>query len=329
MMNIMVALVLIFMQKNKKLIGLKLVGLSSILVLVIMFVFSERIMSYAEEANYGENVLFSQSTPYQRITITGSKQGKKLYLNGNLQFNSADEYRYHEALIHPSFCLFPQAKEVLILGGGDGCAAREVLKYKAVNQITLVDLDPAMTKLFTKNSFLKEINQNSFLNSKVKIYNTDAFIWLKNNAKKFDIIIIDLPDPSNYSLGKLYSNVFYAEVKKHMHESSVCVVQSTSPYVAPNSYWCIVNTIRSIGMQVLPYHNYVPSFGDWGYILFSKQGSLEADYTQLPNTKFFDSTTFVTMMQFSKDIAYRVTDINQLNNQALVNYFEHEWSKVQ
>ncbi len=337
LMNVSVALWLIFVKEKEMSkkglhnpLFLKVIGVFSFLLLLITFIMGENLMNYAESANFGEKIIYSTSSKYQRITLTAGKQGNKLYLNGNLQFHSADEYRYHEALVHPAFTLFPQAKKVLILGGGDGCAAREVLKYPDIQSITLVDLDPEMTKLFTQNPLLVKINNASLLDKKMKVINADAFIWLKKDTTKYDIVMVDFPDPSNYSVGKLYTHSFYTELKKHIHNQSLVSVQSTSPYVAPNAYWCINNTLTAAGFYVMPYHDYVPSFGDWGYVLAALKPEFHADYQHLPkNLRFFDSTALAAMCIFTKDIDHRKTEINTLNNQALVQYFEEEWGRVQ
>jgi spermidine synthase len=332
LINISVAIVLIFFKQKelRRLFTLKVVSLLSFVLLLVCFVMGESIMHYVETLNYNENVIYSKSSKYQRITITADKQSNKLYLNGNLQFSTADEYRYHEALVHPVFTLHKNPKNILILGGGDGCAAREVLKYSSVKKVTLVDLDAEMTTLFKSNPMLSKINQLSFSNPRVKIINDDAFIWLKKNKELFDIVIVDFPDPSNYSIGKLYSTAFYSTLKKALNKESKVVIQSTSPYVAPNSFWCIVNSMNAVGYKALPYHIYLPSFGDWGYVMGSLTDSSKQDYKILPEgLRYFDSTAFSSMTVFAKDMDFRSTEINRLNNQALVHYFEKEWGAVQ
>jgi len=332
LINISVAIILIFFKQKelKRLFTLKVVSLSSFLLLLVCFVMGESVMLYVETLNYNENVIYAKSSKYQRITITADKQSNKLYLNGNLQFSTADEYRYHEALVHPVFTLHPNAKSILILGGGDGCAVREVLKYASVEKVILVDLDAEMTNLFRSNPMLSKINQNSLNSSKVKVINDDAFVWLQENNELFDIAIIDFPDPSNYSIGKLYTTSLYHALKKSLKQDGKVVIQSTSPYIAPNSFWCIVNTMNSSGYKALPYHIYLPSFGDWGYVMGSLNDSAKQDFSVLPQRlRYFDSTAFASMTVFPKDMDYRTTEINRLNNQALVHYFEKEWGAVQ
>jgi spermidine synthase len=205
---------------------------------------------------------------------------------------------------------------------------RELLKYPQIQHITLVDLDAYMTDLFKKNPLLVSLNRSSLTHPKVSVINADAFQWIRNTQQRFDFIIIDFPDPSNFSVGKLYTNTFYREVCKLMHSQTVLVVQSTSPFVAPKSFWCVNHTLQAVGLQTKPYHCYVPSFGEWGYILASKSTvTVAAKY--LPNLKFLRDDSFSQMTYFPKDMQAVPTEVNKLNNQILVHYFEEEWGKVQ
>ena len=229
--------------------------------------------------------------------------------------------------MHPGLSRIKEPKKILILGGGDGLAAREVFKYKNIESVTLVDLDSTITNLFKYNLKLCQINDSSLLNKKIKIINTDAFSWVKNSQEKFDFIIIDFPDPSNFSVGKLYSATFYNELSKLLNPEGAFVVQSTSPYYAPKSYWCINKTIKSVGFNTLPYHVYVPSFGDWGYVLCFKQIETNPVFTP-EKLKYYDQLEFKKLLYFPKDMSEIDTEINQLNNQILIQYFEDEWGKI-
>lgn len=308
---------------------LRQIGFAALILLVIGFVLSEKIIQFSESLSYQEPVIFAKSSPYQRIVLTRNKKEIRLYLNGNLQFSSADEYRYHESLVHPIMQQIPSNSKILILGGGDGLALREVLKYPEIKEVVMVDLDPAITQLFSDNSLLTGLNQNAFANPKVKLYNADAFQWLKTNETIFDAIIIDFPDPSNYSVGKLYTQSFYKLLQKCIHTNTLIVVQSTSPLVAPKSFWCVNKTIESCGFKTYPYHAFVPSFGEWGFIMASNvQPQFPKEINQLP-MKFLTNETLLAMSFFPKDMEKQETEINKLNNQMLVHYFEKEWSIYQ
>lgn len=317
-----------FSKEIKQAPVLKFTAIIMLLAELVTFVFSETIMSFSETLTFQDRVVYATSSPYQRLVLTKNQRELRLFLNGNLQFSSADEYRYHEALVHPALSSLNNPENILVLGGGDGLAVREILKYPSVKKITLVDLDPAMTKLFSSQDVLLKLNNSSLLNKKIHIHNVDAFVWLKENHEKFDAAIVDFPDPSNFSIGKLYTTTFYRLLKQALSPAGIAVIQSTSPYVAPKSFWCIDETIRSAGLFTVPYHNYVPSFGEWGYIMAMPQQP-HAWFSNFPaSLKYLNHSTMQQMLSFPEDMkAHTKLEINKLNNQALVNYFEEEWSK--
>ncbi|HEY9870280.1 MAG TPA: polyamine aminopropyltransferase [Candidatus Obscuribacterales bacterium] len=290
------------------------------------FVFSEKLMAFAESSAFPDNVVFSTSTPYQRIVITGNSKDMRLFLNGNLQFSSRDEYRYHEALVHPALASLKEPQNVLVLGGGDGMAVREVLKYPSVRSVTLVDLDSEMTTLFKDQALLSRLNDHALSNPRVSVVNADAFSWIRQCRRQFDLVIADFPDPSTFSLGKLYSDRFYTALKHVLKPHGLVVVQSTSPYYAKNSFWCVVNTLNSAGFLTTPYHAYVPSFGDWGFVIASLSPFAPAD--RYPGgLRYVTADTVRQMLTFPTDMLPTVTAVNKLNNQALVHLFESEWGE--
>lgn len=317
-----------FSKDIKQAVTLKAVAVFLLLAELVAFVFSEKIMTYSETMTYNDQVVYAASSPYQRIVITRNKRELRLFLNGNLQFSTADEYRYHEALVHPAMSSVDNPKNILVLGGGDGLAVREILKYPSVKKIVLVDLDGEITKLFSTQEILKNINQSSLSDPKVSVFNEDAFIWLRKNNQLFDAIVVDFPDPSSFSIGKLYTTVFYQLLKKAIQPDGVVVIQSTSPYVAPKSFWCIDTTLQSAGFYTKPYHNIVPSFGEWGYIAASITEKKNWFMSFPSSLKFLNQETLKQMFIFPEDMkAHQSLEINKLNNQALVNYFEDEWGK--
>ena len=305
---------------------LKLSMILGLLSLVAGFIYSDRILGFAETSSYPDKLIYSKYSKYQRIVLTKASDDIRLFLNGNLQFSSRDEYRYHEALVHFGLASLQSPKKILILGGGDGLAVREILKYNTVEQIVLVDLDSAITSLFSNHESLIKLNDKSLLSPLLKIYNEDAFIWLKSNTDKFDFIVVDFPDPGNYSVGKLYTNSFYKLLKNALSKNGVGVIQSTSPYVAKKTFWCVDNTLKSVGFKTLPYHVYVPAFGDWGYILIGNQEFSIPD-TFPPNLKYINPEIAKTLPVFPDDMIVKSNEINRLNNQILVRLFEEEWEE--
>lgn len=320
--------------KPRRALMLRVKAVIVIALLVIGAIKADTLTVLAEEALFQETIVYAKSSPYQRIVVTRGRTGFSLFLNGNLQFNSFDEYRYHEALVHPAMISYGKdVKRVLILGGGDGLALREVLKYKTVERVTLVDLDPAITKLATDLPLLSALNRNSLKDKRVKVINRDAFVWLDSfKSGPFDVVIADFPDPNNFALGKLYSTRFYKMLKAGLKPDSAIVIQSTSPLYARNSFWCIVKTLKASGFKTRPYQTTVPSFGIWGFVLakqtvFGEPGRIPED----KDLRFLDSATLSAMFKFPNDISRpkKPLEINRLDNQALVRYYEAEWRRFE
>jgi spermidine synthase len=317
-----------FRRELKNVAGRLLRASTVMCLLVFGFALSERLVQWGEHGMFGDEIVFSTTTPYQRLVITRWKDDLRLYINGNLQFSSRDEYRYHEALVHPALEALPWARSVLVLGGGDGLALREILRYSNIKSVTLVDLDPAMTNAFARREELVKLNHGSFSDPRVHVVNADAAIWLRDNEALFDAAIIDFPDPSSFALGKLYSVPFYGMVKKHMAANGLIVVQSTSPFFAPHAYWSIDATLREVGFRTYPYHAYVPSFGEWGFVLASPQQQYQPPSTYRLPMRFLNADTTREMFSFPPDMPRLQVEPNRLNNQTLVHYFEQDWRQV-
>ncbi len=327
--NVLVALWALYLFKGEvprpRILAAAGAGLLGLLVAGV--VYSGSILQFTETLAYRGSIIFAKTTKYQRVVITREDESLQLYLNGNLQFNSRDEYRYHEALVHPGLQSLRKPKEVLVLGGGDGLAVREILKYPSVDSVTLVDLDADITRLFQRHDLLVALNQGALNSPKVSVVNADAFIWLKENSRRYDFIVVDFPDPSNFSLGKLYTNTFYRLLDRALDDDGVIVIQSTSPFVARRSFWCVVSTLNSVGLSTTPYHVYLPSFGDWGYVIASKR-EFRMPENFMSGLKFITPDTARGMTTFPPDMGQVEAEVNRLNNQVLVRYFEEEWSRV-
>lgn len=297
-------------------------------LLVVGIIKADTLTTWTEEIILGKAVVHAKQTRFQRIVVTNNRQGFQLYLNGHLQFNSVDEYRYHEALVHPAMMAAQQPKRVLVLGGGDGLAVREILKHDGVESVTLVDIDPGMTEIATQLPLVRELNQESLLDEKVTVVNTDAFVWVGEERELFDAVIIDFPDPGSYSVGKLYTTFFYRRLRQIISPDAVVSIQCTSPLVAGQSYWCILRTMEEAGFKVRPYCTAVPTFGVWGFALASPQddlvvprklGELEQELS------FLNDSMLANLFELPQDIQPIETEVNQLNNQVLVRYYDEEW----
>lgn len=331
LINVGIAIALCFLlgAEVKNRLGLRLRAIAAFILLLLAFIFADHILSFAEGKLYNEDIIFSNSTPYQRIVLTRQRSDIRLYLNNNLQFSSKDEYRYHESLVHPAMSLAPRIDRVLVLGGGDGLALREILKYDSVKEVTLVDLDGAMTDLFRNTPLLADLNHHSLQHPKVTVVNADAFVWLRDNAQPYNVAIVDFPDPSNYSVGKLYTRNFYETLRNNLTPEAVISIQTTSPFFAPKSFWCVQRTLQEVFPEVQPYHAYVPSFGEWGFMLVSASDALvgKAAVRQVGGLQFYDYQ-WSKLCNFPPDMAKRDVETNRLDNQILVRYFDEEWSKL-
>ena len=271
----------------------------------IGLVVADRATRWFEQRLYDDQVLLATQTRYQRIVLTRNRDDLRLYLDGNLQFSSVDEYRYHEALVHPAMAAAPSRRDVLILGGGDGLGLREVLRWKDVQRATLVDIDPEMTRLGRNFPALRTQNGGAFEDPRVRLVHADAFKFLETDPDLYDVVVADLPDPNNEVLARLYTNGFHSLVRRRLAKGGIFVTQATSPLFAREAYWCIDSTLRSVGFATTPYHAYVPSFGDWGWIV-ARLGTAPVDLASRPvptnlGLRFVGTGSAATLTAFDGD----------------------------
>jgi len=303
--------------------GLRIRAALVLLFLLAGFVSADFLTTLAEERLYPDPVVYATQSPYQRIVVTSDGKDFQLWLDGKLQFNSRDEYRYHEALVHPAMQAADRRRRVLVLGGGDGLGLREILKYSEVESVTLVDLDPKMTELSRDFPPLADLNQHAFKDPRVEVVNQDAMIWLETVDELFDVMILDFPDPNNFALGKLYTRRFYRMLKQRLAPEGALGIQSASPLFARKAFWCIQNTLEAAGFETRPYQVAVPSFGLWGFGL-ARHHPFPVP-TKLPgevSCKYLTEELLPALFVLPKDIARVETEINRLDNQILVRYYE-------
>ena len=297
------------------------------------FVYAERLTSLAEDNIYGDPIVYAKTTPYQRIVVTRGKVSFQLFINGALQLTSADEHRYHEALVHPPMSVARRlasrpVRRALVLGGGDGLAVRELLRYPELASVTLVELDPAMTALAKDMPLFAEQNQRSLHDPRVQVVNADAMVWLREpKADAFDVIVADFPDPHAFSLGKLYTRRFYRMMSRVLAPDGVAVVQATSPMYARRSFWTVASTLEAADFHVRAYHATVPSFGEWGYILASKRTFEVPSHLDVKGLRYLTDDLLPALFVFGADTARVPADVNLLNNQVLVQTYEREWDR--
>ncbi|WP_010529254.1 polyamine aminopropyltransferase [Lentibacillus jeotgali] len=286
------------------------IGLCIGFLLIAGVLFGEAMAFSFEQKLYKDPIIHMEESKYQRITLTRGGEDVRLYLNGSLQFSTIDEHRYHEVLVHPTMASAENPENILILGGGDGIAAKEVLKYEEVKDITVVELDPAVVKLANSNKHLLELNEGSLKHEKVDVINRDAFEFLESANEWFDVIIVDLPDPNNESLNKLYTREFYSLVRNHLVPGGTTMVQATSPVFATEVYWTISETIASTGLHTKNLHVDVPSFGNWGFVMASR-GAINLNEVDIDaQTNFLTDDMIPTLTAFGKDEDKQITDDN-------------------
>lgn len=290
--------------------------------LTTLIVASDGIQSSTRQRLYADPIIAYRQSSYQEIVVTRRGTDTRLYLDGGLQFSTRDEYRYTESLVYPA--LGDDARSVLILGGGDGLAARELLRMPQVDTIVQVELDPAVIELARGD--LRAANGGALEDPRVDVVVDDAMTWLREPhpgvlpAGGFDAVIIDLPDPDNPVLGRLYSTEFYALVTRVLAPDALVVVQAGSPFSTPNAFWRTVSTLGSAGFAVTPYHVHVPTFGDWGFAL-ARRGSAAptpAVPADAPALRFLNPEVLDAATVFPPDNAPQQLEPSTLDNPRIV-----------
>ncbi|MDN5200118.1 polyamine aminopropyltransferase [Fulvivirgaceae bacterium BMA10] len=333
--NFLVALLLFFMlwkhiETNVK---RKFTAFACAITLALLggVIVSKPLISFGEERRYTDRVVYTEQSKYQKIVLTRNKNDYWLFINGNQQLSTVDEEMYHEPLVLPLMSLHRYPKNILVLGGGDGCAVREILKYPSVEEVVLVDLDPAMTDLGKTHPVLLELNEGVLNDSLVQVINEDAFSFMERSKQYFDVIIIDLPDPKTVELGRLYSFEFYKLCYKQLRPDGLIITQATSPYYASRAFKCIEISMQEAGFSTVPMHNQVLTLGEWGWIAGSKALSAEAFKRALQSlhfdeieTKWLNHDAMTLMTSFGKDVfldAGTEVEVNKIHNPVLYQYY--------
>jgi len=295
-------------------------------VLVFLAVNSSLVTGILQKKMFYDDIIFYKRSRYQEIVVTRNSADFRLYLDGSLQFSTTDEYRYHEMLVHPALTMVDKKKiDVLIMGGGDGLAVREVLKSSRVNSVTLVELDEEMINLARNNSTMNRINSGSLKDKRVSVKIGDAYTFLINTRRSYDLVIADFPDPHDESISKLYTDSFYHLVRKRLDSNGIFVTQSTSPLFARESFWCIEKTLSSVFKKVIPYHVFVPTFGDWGFNIASQGGAEVRNYNDSIDYRYFSGEAFAHSRFFPPDAGTVKTGVNTFNRPLLYLYYLKGW----
>ncbi|WP_304453391.1 polyamine aminopropyltransferase [Nocardiopsis sp. YSL2] len=305
------------------------IGLAVIVaVLALAYVYADRFEVDARQALYRDPIVHAERSEYQEIVVTRSLDGQdvRMFLNGSLQFSTLDEYRYHESLVHPAMA--GPHENVLVLGGGDGLAIREILAYDDVASVTLVDLDPAVVELASTDPVISALNEGSFEDPRVEVVNTDAFQWLRTNGEDFDVVVADMPDGEDVGTSKLYSVEFYSLVADAMADRSRLVVQAGSPFFAPDAYWSVGHSLEGAGFAATPYNVDVPSFGNWGFYLAATGAAPALDIPEdVPDLRFLDEELLAAAQVFPRDRREDVGEVEEstLMHPRIIDYHKDGW----
>lgn len=299
------------------------VALTVLAGMTLFMIYGSVLTRYAEKHLYFDQVIYNQQTPYQKIVVTKSvtHDEQHLYIDGHIQFSSRDEYRYHEALVHPVMSIPGKRENILILGGGDGLAVRELLKYPEIKHIDLVDIDPEMTQIAQNLPLLTRLNEESLSNPKVTVTNADAFSFINQPGRYYDRVIIDMPDPHNEAINKLYSKEFYTMIKRRMNNDGVIVTQSSSPFYTRRTFWCINATLDHVFGDTKAYQVTIPAFGIWGFNMARINQPLPKKYNFIEDTRFINSAIMQSAHTFGKDIAKLDSKVNSIMEPKLYQYY--------
>ncbi|BBZ04457.1 polyamine aminopropyltransferase [Mycolicibacterium chitae] len=291
-------------------------------LLATLLVRADGLETTTRQRLYADPIVAYERSAYQEIVVTRRGDDLRLYLDGGLQFSTRDEHRYTESLVYPALSESPRS--VLVLGGGDGLAARELLRFPGIDRIVQVELDPAVIDL--ARTTLREVNGNALADPRVDVVVDDAMAWLRaphpdvHPSGGFDAVIVDLPDPDTPVLGRLYSTEFYALVTRALAPNGRLVVQAGSPYSTPTAYWRTFSTIESAGFAATPYHVHVPTFGDWGFVL-ARRGADPPTPTvpaEAPALRFLDQQVLDAATVFADDQAPRTLEPSTLDRPRIV-----------
>lgn len=304
-----------------------LVSVAIVVGFLMLLLYSRQLLARWESHSYSQSIIHAEQSPYQQIVLTGYKAETRLYLNRVIQFSTRDEYRYHEGLALLPAGQPDRVRRVLILGGGEGLLAREVLRIPTVEEVVIVDLDQRVFDIGRNHPRLRAANQGALDNPKVRTVAQDAAFYLRLDTTHYDLILADLPDPSHESVARLYSTYFFKMARARLRPGGVFATQAGSPFHTRNAYWCVVATLRATGFgHVNPYHIYVPSFGEWGFVMASDQPLLAPALPSGLQPRFLEPDHLDPLFHFQPDIRDPGGLLpNTLDRPVLLDYYLAEW----
>ena len=213
-----------------------------------------------------------------------------------------------------------------------------MLKHPSIERIDLVDLDPRVTELFSSHEMLTPINQGSLTDARVHVHNQDAQRFMEESDGRWDVVIMDLPDPSDVSIGKLYSRAFFRLVGQHLGPGGVMVTQATSPFRSRLAFWGINATLEAttvregeadLRFSTAPYHTYIPTFGTWGFVMARLGRPVEREKLKVSvDTRYLTDAVLPGLFVFPPDIARVEAPVTDLDSPSVVTLYQrgyHEY----
>lgn len=343
LVNILVAVYTVFHFRENPLRRRYLgVGIGLLAGLGLLLGLSAKLLEDWRGKLFRDPIVFTETTPYQSLTMTRQGSDTRLYIDRVIQWSSTDEYRYHESLVHPAMLSVKEPKQVLVLGGGEGLAVREILRHPEVDSVTIVDIDPAIFKLATTQHQLLDLNARALFDPRVRMIPEDAFVYLYNAKQQYDVIIADLPDPTSDAVARLYSVEFFRLCKRLLRPGGALATQATGPFHTRKAFWGIGATLiaafevepltsKSGDMRIpnglVPYHAYIASFGDWGFWLLP--GEL-GDQLRTPTftTQYFTKQQFQADQVFPIDMGPQQLLPNTLDQPRMLDYYLEDWQRL-
>ena len=285
-----------------------------------------------EEPDGEYRVIKKMKNPVQKIALVEYDGIFSVFANGSEMFNTSEgEDKYAEALIHLPMAVAQKRERVLIIGSGGGSSTREVLRYPEVNEITAVDIDSTIMDLGKNFEPFVMFNKGSLNNPKVRTVIEDGRIFLENSLEKWDVIIIDLPEPTGTcpELARLFSVEFYNLLNKHLEPGGILNVACSVSSEMPSYFWAVQDTIKAAGFYTLPYHfDFIVEWGqDWGFCVAATKPICTSDVQIKVSTRYLNEERLQDMLRIPYYLLgeWDSKNVQTDHNSLLVDVVEESW----
>ena len=283
---------------------------------------------FKDQSVFEDKIVYEADTEFHHLVITQWKDDYWFYIDRLKNLSTLDEFLFYEAMIHPAFTLADNKKDVLLLGGENGCALREILKYDQVGKVDVVSQDTVLRQISAKLPIFTSMNNDAYKNKKVNIIHDDLLQFISQTNRKYDVVVIDLPDPVSVVTNRFYTREFYQFCRQMLQTDGVLVTQAGSPYFATEAFHIIENTMHASGFFTIPLHNQVITIGEWGWLVGTKHPIADARtkmvHAQLERiqTRWLNREAITMITSFGKDATIRDSlEINTLREPLLYQYY--------